>query len=366
MKSRKQKTPSAAEQSKVAEQRRSVRTLRFMLMLVIVTIVAFSGFLSGTLFVFGYLAKIGLIRGMSITMLILAPVIISSLLTLFLTSLWSGRLLRPLKQLTAATRQVAEGNFSVRIPETKGKDEIAHLVSSFNLMLDELEHNEIFRKDFINNFSHEFKTPIVSIRGFARQLQNESLTEAQKREYIDIIIAESDRLAGMSTNILLLTKLENQTIVTDRAPLDLDEQIRSEILLLEAEWTGKNLSVSPELEEIRLNSSAELLSHIWRNLLANAIKFSPPGGELKVDLYRERSGGGTRIVFRVTDEGPGMDEETASHIFDKFYQGDTSHKTEGNGLGLSIAYRAAVLCGGSIDVQSAPGCGCTFTVRLPE
>ena len=341
---------------------KGLRTFRFMLLVFFMTIMLLSALLTCLLFVWGYLIRFAPIRTLPITMLIFTPVFISVLLTMILTSWWSGRMLRPLKSLTQATHQVARGDFSVNIPDTGRNGEMAELVRSFNLMVKELDNNEIFRKDFINNFSHEFKTPIVSIRGYAKQLRNENLTPAQRQEFIDIIIAESDRLAGMSANVLLLSKLENQTIVTNQAPFYLDEQIRNELLLLEASWTKKNLTLSPELEEIYYHGSAELLSHVWRNLLSNAIKFSPEGGELRIDLTRENG----EVVVKITDEGIGMDEETATHIFDKFYQGDTSHKTEGNGLGLSIAARAVTLCGGEITVHTAPGEGCTFEVRLPE
>ena len=347
---------------KIEAIRRRVKTFRFITIVYFMVMMGISGFLTGMIFILGYISRFSPIHRLPITTLISTPVVISVLLSVILTAAWSGRMFRPLKRLTAATKQIAKGDFSVRIPEERGNDEMAQLVKSFNLMVQELDSNEIFRKDFINNFSHEFKTPIVSIRGFARQLHNENLTEEQRREYIDIIISESDRLAGMSTNVLLLSKLENQTIVTDKASYYLDEQIRSELLLMENAWTQKNLILSLELEEISYNGSSELLSHVWRNLLNNAIKFSPDGGELQVNLYQEDG----QIVVTVSDQGQGMDEETAERIFDKFYQGDTSHKTAGNGLGLSIAARAVTLCGGTISVDSAPNQGTTFTVRLPR
>lgn len=353
------------ELSRWEKMRKRIRTFRFMMIAFFVVIIGLSAFLTGTLFVLGYLARIRPIHGLPITMLILYPMVISGMLALVLTAAWSGRMLRPMKLLTAATKRVAAGDFSVRVPESEDSHahgELAELVHSFNLMAEDLEGIELFRKDFINNFSHEFKTPIVSIRGFAKQLYNDELTDEQRREYIDIIIAESDRLAGMSTNVLLLSKLENQTIVTDKQEFYLDEQLRHEILLLESAWERKNISFSPELEEVCYIGSSELMSHIWRNLLSNAIKFSPDGSEVRVNLYRKEG----QIVVEVADEGPGMDKETALHIFDKFYQGDTSHKTEGNGLGLAIAHRAAVLCGATLSVRSAPNCGCTFVVKLPE
>lgn len=340
---------------------RKMRTFRFVLVGVSWIVLFLSGLLASSVFIFGYAAHIQPIRKMPILWLILSPIGLSVVLSMVLIALWASRTLRPLKKLTQATKQIRQGDFSVRIPEQQGQSELNQLIVSFNLMVEELEHNEIFRKDFINNFSHEFKTPIVSIRGFARELYNDDLTEEQRREYIDIIIAESDRLAGMSSNVLLLSKLENQTIVTDKSRFSLDEQLRSEILLLEGAWVKKDLCISPELESIEYEGSPELLSHVWRNLLNNAIKFAPDHSELRINLRREKE----QIVVEVIDEGPGMDEDTAARVFDKFYQGDTSHKAEGNGLGLSIAHRAVVLCGGTIEVQSAPNCGCTFTVRLP-
>ena len=340
---------------------KKVLPFRFVLMLASWILLVLSGVLVSSVFLAGYLIRLQPIREMPIPLLLMLPIILNILLGMLLLTIWTGKTLRPLKQLTDATRQVREGDLSVRIPQQTNRSELNQLIGNFNLMLEELEHNEIFRKDFINNFSHEFKTPIVSIRGFARQLHNEDLSEEQRREYIDIIVAEADRLAGMSTNVLLLSKLENQTIVTDRSRFSLDEQLRDEILLLEPAWSKKELTISPELESIEYEGSAELLSHVWRNLLSNAIKFSPGGGELRIDLCRREK----EIVVTVADEGPGMDGETAARIFDKFYQGDTSHKSEGNGLGLSIAKRAVILCGGSIQVVSAPDEGCSITVRLP-
>ena len=340
---------------------KKVIPFRIVLMLASWILLVLSGVLVSSVFLAGYLIRLQPIREMPIPLLMLLPIILSILLSMLLLTIWSGKTLRPLKQLTEATQKVREGDLTVRIPQPANQSELNQLIASFNLMLEELEHNEIFRKDFINNFSHEFKTPIVSIRGFARQLYNEDLTDEQKREYIDIIVAESDKLARMSANVLLLSKLENQTIVTDRSRFSLDEQLRDEILLLEPAWSKKELTISPELDSIDYAGSAELLSHVWRNLLSNAIKFSPVGGELRVDLYRRER----EILVSISDEGPGMDSETAARIFDKFYQGDTSHKSEGNGLGLSIAQRAVILCGGSIQVDSSPGCGCHITVRLP-
>ena len=202
---------------------------------------------------------------------------------------------------------------------------------------------------------------IVSIRGFAKQLERNDLTDDQRREYLDIIVSESDRLANMASNVLLLSRLENQNIVTDRAVFRLDEQIRRCILLLEKQWTEKDLELDVDLEELSYNGNEEMMNHIWVNLMSNAIKFSPRGGPLRVSLKRE----GGAAVARVRDRGTGMDAQTRARVFEKFYQGDSAHTTEGNGLGLSLVRRIVDLCGGTIEVNSAPGEGSEFTVRLP-
>jgi signal transduction histidine kinase len=202
----------------------------------------------------------------------------------------------------------------------------------------------------------------VSIRGFAKQLERDDLTAEQRREYTSIIVSESERLANMSSNILLLTKLENQQIVTDKAEFRLDEQLRNAILLLEKQWSAKDIELSLNLEEVTYVGNEEMMSHIWVNLIGNAIKFSPEGGLLEISLI-DRDGA-AEIVVR--DHGEGMDEATQKRIFEKFYQGDSAHATEGNGLGLSLVKRIVDLCGGSIAVDSRKGEGTAFAVTLPR
>ncbi|MBO5269787.1 MAG: HAMP domain-containing histidine kinase, partial [Clostridia bacterium] len=215
--------------------------------------------------------------------------------------------------------------------------------------------------DFINNFSHEFKTPIVSIRGFAHQLRYEDLPPEKREEYLEIICKESDRLAHMASRILLLSKYENLSIVTEKTSYDLDEQIRHCILLLEKQWDEKELELDIELDTVRCYSNEEMLSQLWVNLLGNAVKFTPHGGTVGVSLRQE----GEMAIVKVTDTGDGIPDDVRAHIFDKFYQGDTSHKSEGNGIGLTLVHRIVELCNGTIEVESTVGEGSTFTVRLP-
>ena len=286
------------------------------------------------------------------------------LMVFFITTLAAGmgrRKLKPINDLVHAMREVSQGDFSVRVDARRASGDMGRLVTSFNDMASELGGLEMFRKDFINNFSHEFKTPIVSIKGFARQLERDDLTDEQRREYLDIIISESERLANMSGNVLLLSRLENQTIVTDKTRFRLDEQLRACLLILEKQWTQKALELDLDLRAVEYYGNEEMLRHVWVNLLSNAVKFSPEGGTLSVTLRRE----GDFAAVTVRDSGPGMDEATRRRIFEKFYQGDTAHAAEGNGLGLSLVRRIVDLCQGSVEVKSAPGAGSAFTVRLP-
>ena len=287
------------------------------------------------------------------------------LLVVFIMTLSAGMArtkLRPMDELVSAMHAVSQGDFSVRVNGENLPGDMGELVSSFNSMAQDLGGLEMFRKDFINNFSHEFKTPIVSIRGFAKQLERDDLTDAQRREYLAIIVSESDRLANMASNVLLLTKLENQTIVTDKTVYRLDEQLRNCILLLEKQWEEKEMELELDLAEVEYRGNEEMVAHIWVNLIGNAIKFSPNGAPLKIRLWAEQS----QVVVQIADAGDGMSPETQRRIFEKFYQGDTAHATAGNGLGLSLVKRIVDLCQGSIEVESALGKGSVFTVRLPQ
>ncbi len=289
---------------------------------------------------------------------LIACTIIGTGVAAFLTK-W---LLIPLKEMIHATDRIAKGDFKVQIQETFDEDsDFGILQRSFNHMAGELDGIEMFRNDFINNFSHEFKTPIVSIQGFAHQLQAGGLTPEEEREYIRIIATESDRLAKMATNILLLSKLENQAIVTDKTEFYLDEQLRTCLLLLEKQWDAKSIELNLDLDEVKYHFNETMLSHVWVNLLGNAIKFTPPGGCISCTLKSD----GSTVTVTISDTGCGMDESTQKHIFEKFYQGDTSHTGDGNGIGLTIVGRILVLCGGRIDVESKPDEGSTFTVTLP-
>ncbi len=299
-------------------------------------------------------------RESSLFMITITIIIVSTVVgTVF--SLIIGRFpLRPIKEIVNATNQLAEGDFSARL-NLPGPDEFKEINKSFNRMAEELGSIEILRSDFVNNFSHEFKTPIVSLRGFAKLLKSKDLTEEERDEYLDIIISESERLSRLSTNVLNLSKIENQTIITEKSTFNISEQIRRDILIFEPRWIGKNINLTVDMEELSYRGNEELLSEVWLNLIDNAIKFTPDGGNIQIKLLYVDDA----LFFKIKDSGKGIAAETAEHIFDKFYQGDTSHASEGNGLGLALAIKIVELHGGNITLKSKENNGCEFTVCLP-
>lgn len=286
--------------------------------------------------------------------------IISLFVGTILTILGGEYMLRPLHRMIDATKEIASGNFDVQV-EVNGSTEFSRLASSFNEMARELGSIETLRNDFISNISHEFKTPLVSIRGFAKRLKKNNLPEETRREYLDIIISETQRLSHLTSNVLLLSRLESTSRALETEVYALDEQIRRAILLMEPQFEKNNLTLDIRLEPVYIRANNEMINHIWINLLSNAIKFSHPGGVIRIAL--EPAGNHAKVW--VKDNGIGMDEETKKHIFDQFYQGDRSRKTPGNGLGLSLVKRILQLSRGTIEVESAPDAGTCFTVLLP-
>lgn len=266
----------------------------------------------------------------------------------------------PIKKLRKAMDQVADGDFSVRLEEKSTSKEILEIYTGFNLMTHELGSTEILQTDFVSNVSHEFKTPINAIEGYATLLQDgDNLTENQQA-YVDKIQFNTRRLSGLVGSILLLSRLENQQIPTNRTSYRLDEQIRQSIVALEPMWAEKEIEFDAELERITYLGNEPMMRHVWDNLISNAVKFSPAGGTVKLSLGTD----GSRTVFAVEDCGPGIAEEAQKHIFDKFYQADPSHKQEGNGLGLALVKRILTIEKGEIRAENLPQGGCRFTVTL--
>ena len=293
---------------------------------------------------------------------LIVGLVVSVIIGTCISAAVASKIVRPVREVKKAMHRVEKGDFSQRLEVTGFNGEIDELIESYNKMAQELGGIEMFRENFINSFSHEFKTPIVSIQGFAKQLKKENLSEEKKQEYIDIIISESKRLTNLSSNILMLSKLENQQIITDKTSFSLDEQMRNCILLLEKQWTAKDISFDIDMQEIQYTTNAEMLSQVWVNIIGNAIKFSPEGSSIRVKLFKE----GDVITAEITDRGIGMDQQTISHIFERFYQGDRAHASEGNGLGLPLVKRIVELCNGNIRVESQYGKGTNFIVTLPQ
>ena len=271
---------------------------------------------------------------------------------------------RPVKQIMAALDQVMQGDFSVRIPPVKefaGETGFNEIISAINKMTAELQGTETLRTDFIANVSHELKTPLAVMGNYATMLQKPGISEENRIEYAKAISHSARRLAALITNILKLNKLENQQIFPQLDEFDLGEQLCESLLQFEEIWEKKNLNIETDIEdEVRVRSDAELLSLVWSNLISNAVKFTPEGGTVGVRLKTE----GEVLTVSVSDTGCGISPEVGRHIFEKFYQGDTSHATQGNGLGLALVKRVMDILGGEISVQSVCGQGSTFTVRF--
>ena len=292
-----------------------------------------------------------------IVWIILASVIAGGVLNNFLSIRYFG----PVLKLEKAMQQVAEGDFSVRLKTGKHLKEIQDIYSNFNLMVQELEATEILQTDFVSNVSHEFKTPISAIEGYATLLQDSDMPISEEQEqYIDKILFNTGRLSHLAGNILLLSKIEHQAIQTRQNWYRLDEQIRQSIVMLEPKWSEKELEFDVDMVDVEYLGNENLICHVWDNLLANAIKFSPCGGTIYIRMMPE----GEKIRFSIENEGPQIREDSMKHIFDKFYQCDSSHKQEGNGLGLALVKQILNLCKGTIFVENIPGSGCRFTVIL--
>ena len=287
--------------------------------------------------------------------------LISVSLGLAITFFLGKWLFDPITKLGKAMREVAGGNFDVRLGGSYWFSEINDIHTSFNLMAEELGATEILQTDFVSNVSHEFKTPINAIEGYATLLQGAEVSDEQE-QYIDKILFNTRRLSKLVGNILLLSKVDNQAIQAKPTVFRLDEQIRQSIVLLEPEWEEKDIEFDVELQRIEYTGNENLLMHVWNNLIGNAIKFDSQGGYVGVSLERR----GSEIVFTVSDSGPGIPKEAHKHIFDKFYQSDSSHRAEGNGLGLTLVKQILAVCGGSVSVQNREEGGCTFTVTLQE
>ena len=270
---------------------------------------------------------------------------------------------RPVKQITQAAEKIMQGDFSTRVPPIRGAgaEGFNEIGQAINKMAEELSGTETLRTDFIANVSHELKTPLADMGNYATMLQRPGITEEERNEYAKAISEAARKLAQLITNILKLNKLENQQIFPQPQEFDLGEQLCQCLLQFEDAWEAKNLEIETDIaDDVRIKSDSELLSLVWNNLISNAVKFTSDGGKIGVSLKSD----GNTVIVQVRDTGCGMKPEVGQHIFEKFYQGDTSHATQGNGLGLALVKRVIDILNGEIGVQSVYGEGSTFTVKL--
>lgn len=270
----------------------------------------------------------------------------------------------PAKRITDAAKRFMKGDFSVRIRPIRSldsTDQFNEIIDCFNQMAEELSGTETLRTDFIANVSHELKTPLAVMQNYGTMLQQPGLPEEKRVEYAKVITGASRRLADLVSNILKLNKLENQQIILSPKEYDLGEQLCECLIGFEDAWERKELEIETEIEEdVQVRTDPEMLSLVWNNLFSNAIKFTEPGGRIGLSLKTE----GNHAVVRISDTGCGISREVGARMFDKFYQGDTSHSTQGNGLGLALVKRVIDITGSDISVESELGKGSTFTVRI--
>ena len=272
---------------------------------------------------------------------------------------------KPVQDILAATDKIAAGDFSVRLRishDYRRYGQFDYIKENLNKMAAELAKTEVLHTDFISNVSHELKTPLAVIQNYAAALQNESLGAKTRQKYAETLVSASKRLTALVTNILKLNKLENQELTPEYEKVRLGDMLAETIVQFDELIESKNLELECDLDEVELISCPNYLEIVWNNLLSNAIKFTDAGGKISVSVKRAEGG----AVVKVSDTGCGISPETGAHIFEKFYQGDTSHSKEGNGLGLALVKKVIDLIGGEITVESEEGKGSTFTVRLYE
>jgi len=270
------------------------------------------------------------------------------------------KMLQPLRQINDATKKVAKGDYDIEL-ETKREDEIGELTENFNKMTKGLKSTENLKSEFINNVSHEIRTPISSIEGFAELLKDNNLSDDEREEYANIIIEESERLINLTGKMLKLSKLHNQNVIVKKHEIEIDEQIRKAISILEPKWKEKNIKINVNLEHQIFLGDDDLIFQVWINLIENAIKFSNNGGKIDIKLTKENS----EIVIIVKDYGVGMPEDEIEKAFERFYQIDKSHSEEGSGLGLAIVKRIIELSEGKIEIKSKEGKETEVKVKLP-
>ena len=341
------------------KQRKYSLRMRTYYMLIVFVIVLFSfAAVAGALFLlqrFGYIHRLNY---SALLGLLVAAAVAGGLMSYFI----GRRILAPMVKLSNASKEVARGNYTITVEDSSKMEEVQTTFRNFNAMVRELNSIATLSNDFIANVSHEFKTPLTAIEGYAMLLQDSALSPAEREEYLNKILFNTHRLSTLVGNILLLSKMESKSLSEQSTCFRLDEQLRQAVVALEPQWTEKGISFDAVLDPVNVTGCERLLSQVWTNLIGNAIKFSENGQEIAIRLLEQTE----CVVVNIQDHGCGMTPEIQAHIFEKFYQGDTSRRSMGNGLGLALVKRIVELSQGVIEVDSAPGEGSTFRVILPK
>lgn len=290
-----------------------------------------------------------------------AAVLSLLIISQFVALLWINRITKPAAQISKVVGQVARGQFDVRIDCSDFKNEMLDLGNNLNKMIEELNSIELMRSDFVSNVSHEFRAPLSTISGYVTLLSSPNTTEEKKNEYFELLRESTRQLSSLVDNVLKLSRLQSQNILPKKSTYSLDEQLRRAVLMFEMDWSEKELELDLDMPECEYCGNEEMLSQVWTNLIGNAVKFSHQGGKIGVKLDDSDP---DYITVAISDTGEGMSEDVQRHIFEKFYQGDSSRKSEGNGLGLALVKGICQLTDSSISVESAPEKGSTFTVKL--
>lgn len=327
--------------------------------LIVVIIVLFSGaMVTGVLFLLDALNISYQLSYITLISIFVVAAVAGGMMSYFI----GRRILAPMVKLSKASKEVARGNFSITVNDSSKLEEVQTTFRNFNAMVRELNSISTLSNDFVANVSHEFKTPLTAIEGYAMLLQDPSLSEQEHSEYLDKILFNIHRLTTLVGNILMLSKIESKSLAEQYKKFRLDEQLRQAVVSQEPVWSEKNITFDVALDEVVFYGCESLLTHVWTNLLGNAIKFSPDGGQIQIRLLDQKE----CVVVSITDHGCGMSPEVQERIFEKFYQADSSHKAHGNGLGLSLVKRIVELSDGVIEVLSKSDEGSTFRVILPK
>ncbi len=296
--------------------------------------------------------------GLVVVASVLSLIIVSQVITIY----WNYRINRPVEILSEAINRIAQGDFDVQIDSSGFKNEMKTLAMDLNKMITELKSIEVMRSDFVSNVSHEFRAPLSTIQGYVTLLSNSSLSQEQRMFYFQKLSESVRQITGLVDNVLRLSKIESQNIVSRIKEFSLDEQLRRTVLMFEEDWQKKNISFDLDLPECQYCGNEEMLNQMWMNIIGNAVKFTEENGLIKICINSNEK---DHVTVTVKDSGIGMSKDVQKHIFEKFYQGDISRKSKGNGLGLAIVKGIAELIGASVFVESEEGNGSEFTVRLP-